>query len=148
MSALCFKSSKGATYSTTSENEPKPLQLKTLNLSSLKRGTGGRSSFNGLVVTVFGSTGFLGRHVVNKLGKIGSQVICCYRGDSYDVRPLKPCGDLGQILFHFYNLRDEDSIKEAIKHSNVVINLVGRNFETKNFNFKDVHIDGARRIAK
>jgi len=50
----------------------RPLKM---NPSSMKRGTGGRSSFNGVVATVFGSTGFTGRYVCNKLGKIGSQVI-------------------------------------------------------------------------
>jgi hypothetical protein len=51
-----------------------PRPLKTTNLAALKRGTGGRSSFNGVVATVFGATGFLGRYVCNKLGKSGSQV--------------------------------------------------------------------------
>lgn len=44
------------------------------NLAAYKRGTGGRSSFNGIVATVFGCTGFVGRYVCNKLGKIGTQV--------------------------------------------------------------------------
>lgn len=43
---------------------------------------------------------------------------------------------------------DEDSIRKAVKYSNVVINLVGRDWETKNFPFKEVHVEGARRLAR
>lgn len=35
-----------------------------------------------------------------------------------------------------------------MRYSNVVINLVGRDWETKNFNFDDVHVRGARAIAR
>lgn len=138
---ICLKSN----YS--SEVTP-PRVLRTTNLSALKRGTGGRSSFNGMVVTIFGSTGFVGRYVANKFGKIGSQVILPYRADHYEAMRLKLVGDLGQVLFHFYHLEDEESIKAAVKYSNVVVNLVGRDWETNNFDFNAVHIDGARRIAK
>lgn len=121
---------------------------KNINLSSLKRGTGGRSSFNGVVATVFGSSGFLGGHVCNKLGKIGTQLILPYRGDPYDMRRLKLVGDLGQVLFQPYHLLDDASIFNAVKHSNVVINLVGRDWETKNFTFDRVHVEGTRKLAK
>jgi len=117
-------------------------------LYAMKKGTGGRSSFNGIVATVFGATGFLGRYVCNKLGKSGTQVIIPYRGDHYDVLRLRLVGDLGQVLFFPYNLRDEESIRKAMKYSNVVINLVGRDWETMNFKFKDVHVTGARTIAR
>lgn len=49
-------------------------QIKKPKMHSLRRGTGGRSSFSGIVATVFGSSGFLGRYVCNRLGKIGTQV--------------------------------------------------------------------------
>uniref|UniRef100_A0A1L8E0I7 NADH dehydrogenase [ubiquinone] 1 alpha subcomplex subunit 9, mitochondrial n=2 Tax=Nyssomyia neivai TaxID=330878 RepID=A0A1L8E0I7_9DIPT len=125
-----------------------PRALKTTNLGAMKRGTGGRSSFNGMVATVFGSTGFMGRYVCNKLGKLGTQMILPYRADHYDAMRLKVTGDLGQVLFQFYNLNDEESIRKAVRHSNVVINLVGRDWETNNFSFNDVHVDGARRLAR
>jgi len=71
-----------------------------------------------------------------------------YRCDEYDVLRLKLCGDLGQVLFSEFHLQDEASIHKAIKHSDVVINMIGREWETKNFKFDDVHNKGARRLAK
>ncbi|XP_065359395.1 NADH dehydrogenase [ubiquinone] 1 alpha subcomplex subunit 9, mitochondrial [Calliphora vicina] len=140
LGVLCLRT---ANYSSDS---PRP--LKTTNLGAMKRGTGGRSSFNGIVATVFGCTGFLGRYVCNKLGKSGTQMILPYRGEDSEAIRLKVCGDLGQVLFQFYHLCDEEAIRKAVKYSNVVINLVGREYETKNFKFNDVHVEGARRIAR
>lgn len=146
MGIVCTSASAKANYSTDQPSWYRP--LKTTNQAAFKKGTGGRSSFNGIVATVFGCSGFMGRYVVNKLGKVGSQVICPYRADPCEVQHLKVMGDLGQILFHPFYLKDEDSIRKAMLHSNVVINLMGRDWETKNFPFKEVHVDSARRIAR
>ncbi|KAK3796853.1 hypothetical protein RRG08_001198, partial [Elysia crispata] len=100
------------------------------NITSMKRGTGGRSSFSGIVATVFGASGFLGRYVCNKLGKIGSQVIIPYRCDAYEVERLRLVGDLGQVLFFPFHLKDEASIRKTVQYSNVVINLIGSDWET------------------
>lgn len=61
---------------------------------------------------------------------------------------MRVCGDLGQVLFFPYYLKDEDSLDKAVKYSNVVINLVGCDWETKNFKYDDVHVKGARAIAR
>ncbi|XP_003705114.1 NADH:ubiquinone oxidoreductase subunit 39 [Megachile rotundata] len=126
----------------------KPYVIKNPTTASLKRGTGGRSSFSGVVCTIFGCNGFVGRYVCNRLGKIGTQLILPHRCDRYFVLPLKLCGDLGQVLFHPFHLRDEESIMRSIKYSNVVINLIGASMNTRNFNLKDVNVDGARRLAR
>lgn len=125
-----------------------PRIIKNPTTASLKRGTGGRSSFNGIVCTVFGSTGLVGRYLLNRLGKIGTQLIIPYRTDFYDCKHLKLCGDLGQVFFHPYNLCDEEAIYKSMKYSNVVVNLVSRDWPTHNFSYHDVHVDAARRFAR
>ncbi|XP_076236386.1 NADH:ubiquinone oxidoreductase subunit 39 [Calliopsis andreniformis] len=138
-----------ATYAIQSRDySNKPIIIKNPTTASLKRGTGGRSSFNGIVCTIFGGNGFIGQYVCNRFGKIGTQLILPHRCDRYDVLPLKLCGDLGQVLFHPWDLRDEESIIKCIKYSNVVINLVGKDHTTRNYDFYQVHVDGARRLAK
>ena len=121
---------------------------RALNTASMKRGRGGRSSFSGDVVTVFGSNGFIGTAVANRLGKNGSQIILPYRGEHYKMMRMKVVGDLGQVLFCPITLHDDDSIRRAVSHSNIVINLIGRGFETSNFSFEDVNVSGPQRIAR
>jgi len=75
-------------------------------------------------------------------------VVIPYRGDHYDVLRLKLVGDLGQVLFFPFELRDEESIRKAMKYSNVVINLMGRDWETRNFKYHDVNVTGARTVAR
>ncbi|KOC64425.1 NADH dehydrogenase [ubiquinone] 1 alpha subcomplex subunit 9, mitochondrial [Habropoda laboriosa] len=117
----------------------KPNIIKNPTTASLKRGTGGRSSFSGKICTVFGCSGFIGSYL---------PIILPHRCDPYRVRQLKVGGDLGQVLYHPFDLRDEESIIKCMKYSNVVINLIGRNTETNNFSFKDVHVEGARKLAR
>jgi NADH dehydrogenase (ubiquinone) 1 alpha subcomplex subunit 9 len=41
-----------------------------------------------------------------------------------------------------------ESVAKAVKFSNVVVNAAGRDYETRNFKFDDVHVTGARAIAE
>uniref|UniRef100_A0A671V5U5 NADH dehydrogenase [ubiquinone] 1 alpha subcomplex subunit 9, mitochondrial n=1 Tax=Sparus aurata TaxID=8175 RepID=A0A671V5U5_SPAAU len=106
------------------------VQQRKLHHAVIPRGKGGRSSSSGIAATVFGATGFLGRYVVNRLGRMGSQIVVPHRCDQYDLMYFRPMGDLGQIIFMEWDARNKDSIKQALEHSNVVINLVGREWET------------------
>ncbi|KAI9743294.1 MAG: NADH-ubiquinone oxidoreductase 40 kDa subunit [Claussenomyces sp. TS43310] len=62
-------------------------------------------------------------------------------------RHLKVSGDLGRVIFIEYDLRNTQSLEESVRHSDIVYNLVGRNYPTKNFDLEDVHVEGAERIA-
>ncbi|CAF5100564.1 unnamed protein product, partial [Rotaria magnacalcarata] len=42
-------------------------EVKSLRLTDMRRGGGGRSSFSGIVATVFGAQGFVGGATVNRL---------------------------------------------------------------------------------
>ncbi|XP_022960121.1 NADH dehydrogenase [ubiquinone] 1 alpha subcomplex subunit 9, mitochondrial-like [Cucurbita moschata] len=113
----------------------------------VRKGTGGRSSVSGIVATVFGATGFLGRYVVQQLAKMGSQVLVPFRGSEDSPRHLKLMGDLGQIVPMKYNPRDENSIKAVMAKSNVVLNLIGREYETRNYSFEEVNHSMAEQLA-
>lgn len=62
-------------------------------------------------------------------------------------RHLKVSGDLGRVVFLEYDLRNQASIEESVRHSEIVYNLVGRDYSTKNFDLEDVHVTGTQRIA-
>ncbi|KAF9182405.1 hypothetical protein BGZ51_007063 [Haplosporangium sp. Z 767] len=113
----------------------------------IRTGGGGRSSSNGHVITVFGCTGFLGRYLINRLAREGAHIIVPYR-DEDDMRHLKVMGDLGKIVPMEIHLRNKDSLEAAIRHSDTVYNLLGRDYETRNFSFSDVHVEAAGIIAE
>ena len=119
------------------------------------RGGGGRSSNSGLTVAVFGCTGQLGRVVVNELGRTGSTVIIPSRGDDCEWRHLKVMGDYGKIVPRYFELRDAASVAAAVDGADVVVNLIGKHYETKhalpwwiNYTLDQVHNEGARAVAE
>jgi len=99
------------------------------------------------LVTVFGGSGFLGRHVVRALANRGYRIRVAVR------RPelcghLRPMGQVGQIHAVQANLRYPDSVKAAVRDADVVINLVGILFERGNQRFDAVMTAGAEAVAR
>lgn len=107
----------------------------------------GRSSRTGYTVTVFGASGFLGGYLSTRLAKHGNLTVVPFR-DELKKRFIKVAGDLGVVNFVEFDLRNLDSINEAVKYSDIVYNLVGTDRNTKNFSMADVNIEGTRRIAQ
>ena len=98
-------------------------------------------------VTVFGASGFLGRHVVRAIARSGSRVMAaCRRPDLANY--LQPLGRVGQIQPIQANARYPASLAGALRGAEVAVNLVGVLTESGNQSFEAVHVFGARAMAK
>ena len=98
-------------------------------------------------VTVFGGSGFVGRHVVRALAKRGYRVVAAVRRPDL-AGHLQPLGDLGQIKAIQANVRVRWSVDRAVQGSDAVINLVGTFDKGGRNNFNAVQVFGARAIAE
>ncbi|HXZ46782.1 MAG TPA: complex I NDUFA9 subunit family protein [Pseudolabrys sp.] len=104
-----------------------------------------RSPYDTLV-TVYGGSGFLGRHVVRALAKRHYRIRVAVR------RPelagyLQPLGRVGQIHAVQSNLRNAASVEAAARDAHVLVNLVGILFERGRQRFDAVHTYGAEQVA-
>ncbi|KAE9334910.1 hypothetical protein PF008_g13739 [Phytophthora fragariae] len=122
---------------------------------ALLRHPAGRVGGNGITAAVFGSTGFLGRYVCAHLGTNGNAYVLPYRGDDSEVSHLRVSADLGNVAQQPFHPRDRDSIFEACEGADIVVNLIGKHYQTKhilpwwiNYTYDDVHVDVARTIAE
>ncbi len=98
-------------------------------------------------VTVFGGSGFVGRHVVRALANRGYRVLVAVRRPDLAYH-LQPLGDLGQIKAIQANVRVRWSVDRAVQGSDVVVNLVGILSPTGRQTFDSVQAFGARAIAE
>ncbi len=104
-----------------------------------------KSKFETLV-TVFGGSGFLGRHVVRALANRNYLIRVAVR------RPeltgyLQPLGRVGQIHAVQANVRFPQSIEAAVRDADVIVNLVGILFERGRQRFDAVQAEGAGAVA-
>lgn len=102
---------------------------------------------NGKLVTVFGGSGFVGRHVVRALAKRGYRVRAAVRRPDLALF-LAPMGVVGQVTAVQANLRYPDSVARAIAGADAVVNLVGILSEGGKQTFDAVQAEGAAAVAK
>jgi NADH dehydrogenase len=102
---------------------------------------------SGKLITVFGGSGFIGRHVVRALAREGHKIRVAVRRPNLAYF-LQPAGDVGQIQFVQANVKFPQSVKDAVEGAEVVINLVGILTQTGKQKFEKIHKDGAKVIAE
>ncbi len=107
----------------------------------------GKTGGNGRLITVFGGSGFVGRHTVRALAKDGWRIRAAGRRPDLAVH-LQPMGTVGQIGAVQANLRYPASVARAVAGADAVVNLVGILQPAGKQSFKAVHVAGARTVAK
>ena len=99
------------------------------------------------LVTVFGGSGFLGRHVVRALARRDYRLRVGVRRPEL-AGHLQPLGRVGQINPVQANIRHPGSIEAAMRGASVVVNLVGILTESGAQTFNAVQAKGAQTIAE
>jgi uncharacterized protein YbjT (DUF2867 family) len=98
------------------------------------------------VVTVFGGSGFIGRHLVRKLASNGAEVRVAVR-DIEAAQFLKPAGNVGQIVPWQTDINVPAQVATAVAGADVVVNLVGVLYERGKRTFQRMHVDAAADVA-
>ena len=99
------------------------------------------------LVTIFGASGFIGRHLVRALAKRGYRIRAAVRRPDL-AGHLQPLGNVGQIMPMQANLRYRWSVDRAVEGADHVVNLVGVLHNSGRQTFGAVHAFGARAVAE
>ena len=99
------------------------------------------------LVTVFGGSGFIGRHLIKRLMDQGMIVRVAVRDVEFALF-LKPLGNAGRIVPFPADITNKASVARAVQGAGMAVNLVGVLYERGGATFKRVHVEGARNIAE
>ena len=102
---------------------------------------------NRALITIYGGSGFIGRHVVRAIAKTGARMRVAVRRPEL-AGHLQPLGGVGQINAVQANVRFPDSLLAAAQGADAVINLVGILFPSGKQTFDAVQDEGARHVAE
>jgi NADH dehydrogenase len=103
---------------------------------------------SGRIVTVFGASGFLGRHTVRALAKDGWRIRAACRYPQL-AEFLRPMGMVGQIQPFRANVTSEVEVRAAVHGADAVVNLVGTmNGGLSGGRFDAINTAGAETVAK
>src|ERR1700761_3096924 len=103
-------------------------------------------AFGSMTAVVFGGGGFIGRHLVRRLGKAGMVVRVPSRRPTR-LSFLRTAGVVGQIVPELVGPLDNEELAATIQGADIVINLIGILAEGKGSSFDDIQAKLAGRIA-
>ena len=92
------------------------------------------------IATILGGGGFIGRYLVRNLTNKGFRCIIPTRRP-FETGYLKTQAPSGAVELIEFNSKNLSTIKEAIKKSDVVVNLIGILFETRKQKFLKIHTE-------
>jgi NADH dehydrogenase len=98
-------------------------------------------------ITVFGGSGYVGSHLVQRLANQGWRVRVAVRRP-HEAPQLRTMGDVGQVQIVQANVRDAASVNAAAQGADVVVNLVGLTLQAGKQKFRAVHAAGAGNVAR
>jgi NADH dehydrogenase len=98
------------------------------------------------LITIFGGSGFVGRHLVRALCKRHYRIRIAVRRPDL-AGHLQPLGRVGQIHAVQANVRYPGSVEAAVRDADIVINLTGILFERGRQRFDAVQASGAEQVA-
>ena len=99
------------------------------------------------ICTILGGGGFIGRYLVRNLTKKNYRCIISTR-KAFQKGYLKTQATPGAIELVDWNPNNFSELKEAIKNSDIVINLIGILYETRKQKFYNIHTSIPEAVAK
>ena len=99
------------------------------------------------LVTIYGGSGFVGRYIARRMAAAGWRVRVAVRRPN-EALFVKPYGAVGQVEPVLCNIRDDASVALAMEGADAVVNCVGVLNELGKNTFRNVHVDGAGRVAR
>ena len=99
------------------------------------------------ICTILGGGGFIGKYLARNMTKKNYRCIITTR-NAFQKGYLKTQGTPGSIELLDWNPNNFSELKDAIKNSDIVINLLGILFETRKQKFYNIHSSIPESIAK
>ncbi|HFQ16009.1 MAG TPA: complex I NDUFA9 subunit family protein [Rhodobacteraceae bacterium] len=99
------------------------------------------------LVTIYGGSGFVGRYIAQRMARAGWRVRVAVRRPN-EALFVTTYGTVGQVEPVLCNIRDDASVRAAMRGADAVVNCVGILNQIGRNSFDAVHVEGAKRVAR